>query len=61
MRNYIVRFYRKAEKQNEKDTFLGLVETDDLGVNQELTLTGKAFRLAPPKCLMANLVKIQQV
>lgn len=59
--NYLVSFFRKAEKRGEKDMFLGSVEIDDGGLGRDLSLTSKAFRQAPPRCLMANLVKIQQI
>jgi hypothetical protein len=60
-RSYIVRFYKKAEKRGDKDTYLGQVEIDDIGVSQHLTIAGKAFRQAPPRCLGANKLHIERV
>jgi hypothetical protein len=58
--NYLVKFYRKAEKRGEKDTYLGCVEIDDVGLGDQLSLTSKAFRQAPPRCLAANLVRVER-
>jgi hypothetical protein len=57
--NYLVKFYRKAERYGERDTHLGSIEMDDIGIGPELSLMAKAFRQAPPRCLLANLVKIE--
>lgn len=60
---YLVRFFKKAdpEKPRDKDMYLGSVEVDLLGVSNDLTLTGKAFRQAPPQCLYADKVKVERV
>lgn len=60
-KNYIVKFFRKAERDDDKDTFLGSVELDDVGTSYSLTIVAKAFRQAQPRCLFANKVQVQQV
>ncbi len=59
-KNYSVKFFRKAEKEGEKDTFLGSVDLDDVGTNNQFPIQAKAFRQASPGCLMANLVLVYQ-
>lgn len=58
-KSYVVKFYRKAEKQGEKDSYLGMVELDDVGVTNAFSLQAKAFRQASPKCLYANKIRIE--
>lgn len=56
--NYVVKFYKKAEKTGERDQFLGEVEVDTTGLTEQFTVTAKAFRQAPPRCLFADLVQV---
>ena len=58
-KNFIVKFFRKAEKYGDKDQFLGHVEIDDAGTIKT-SLVAKAFRQAPPRCLQANKVKVER-
>lgn len=69
MRNYRVSFFRLEKEQDEKGKFvttgqdlLGSVVVDDYGLDEkEMTLTARAFRIAPAICLIADKVVVEQV
>lgn len=64
MKTYWVSFFKveyqeigKGHRKISKEEYIGGTEVDDNGVdNKTLTLAGKAFRVAPPRCLHANKV-----
>lgn len=63
MINYHVSFFRKADKEKDEteDQFLGSIVIDDHGVDNNLTLTAKAFRVASPNVLTANKVIVEEL
>lgn len=60
MANYRVIFIKKASEE-EKDEVLGTVYVDDSGSDRQLSLVGKAFRIAPPICLLADKTITERV
>ena len=70
MSDYRVSFFKIGYEKNSdekgkpiksgKDDYLGSVVVDDEGMTSG-TITGKAFRQAPEKCLLADRVKIEKL
>lgn len=50
-----------ASDDDKKDEFLGFVILNDYGVDNTLSIVGKAFRQASPICLIADRTITERV
>lgn len=67
MANYRISFFKLKKEEDDKgkervtgEEYLGCVNLTDHGTSRNFTLTAKAFRVAPNKCLLADKTIVER-